>query len=366
MSFAANIAWLSAGALACVLGLFAWVAGVRWWFRIKAAPAERLTAVASDGWALAVFHRKAKVRRFREPVVLCHGLAANHHNLDFEPPYSLAHALNEAGFDTYAIDFRGTLNSARSPQGRLHARYTVDDHIERDGPALIELALKHSGAEKIFWVGHSLGGLVGYAVAGAAHGEKLAGLVTLGSPVFYKFDRHLIRHAVRAGLLLAWSHRFRHTFFSTAMAPFLGHFALPLSDTIVNPKHIAPRIQRQAYATVISAMGRQVLLQFRDWIWNDAFRSADKSIDYRDRVKALQVPILVAGGAQDRLAPAHGVERAFALAGSEDKTLLVFGRDNGDAQDYGHGDLIFGTGAPTEVFPVVIRWLEARATSAAA
>ncbi len=30
--------------------------------------------------------------------------------------------------------------------------------------------------------------------------------------------------------------------------------------------------------------------------------------------------------------------------------------------DYGHGDLMFGTGAPAEIYPIIRTWLEARAT----
>ncbi|MFL5318152.1 MAG: alpha/beta fold hydrolase [Myxococcaceae bacterium] len=339
-----------------------WIAAVSHWFRLKVEPSEKLHVVTSDGWRLAVHHRKAKVRKFREPVLLCHGLSANHHNLDFEPPYSLAHALNDAGFDTYAVDFRGTHESSRPPSGKSVGDYSVDDHIQKDGPALVQFALEHSGASQVFWVGHSLGGLIGYGVAGGASAEKLRGLVTLGSPVFFVFDRNLIRHAIRLGLVLAWPHKFRQGWFSRAAAPFLGHVALPLSDTIINPRHIAPHIQRKAFATIISAMGRNVLLQFRDWIWSDSFRSRDGKVDYRAGVERMTVPLLVTAGSKDRLAAARGVQRAFDLAGSKDKTLLVFGRENGDEQDYGHGDLLFGTGAPKEVYPIVIRWLEARAT----
>lgn len=357
--------WITIGllvALAIAAALVCWFAAVRWWFRLRVDPAERLIATCDDGWEVSVFHRKARVKRYREPVLLCHGLSANHHNLDFEPPYSLAHALNDAGFDTYAVDWRGTGASAKPPRGRRDGDYSVDDHIERDGPAILDLALRHSGADAAFWVGHSLGGLIGYGVSGGKAGARLRGLVTLGSPVFFVFDRAFIRHALRLGLLLAWPSRLRQSLFSVMAAPFLGHVALPLSDTIINPKHIEPHIQRKAFANIISAIGRRVILQFRDWIWNDAFRSLDGQTDYRERLARMTVPVLIAAGSQDRLAAAGGVQKAFALAGSKDKTLLIFGRENGDAENYGHGDLLFGTGAPKEVYPMVIRWLDARAT----
>ncbi len=68
------------------------------------------------------------------------------------------------------------------------------------------------------------------------------------------------------------------------------------------------------------------------------------------------------GGSADRLSPPECLRAQFALAHSEDKTLHIFGKDRGDPFDYGHGDLIFGQGAPTEVYPALRAWLEARAT----
>ena len=67
-------------------------------------------------------------------------------------------------------------------------------------------------------------------------------------------------------------------------------------------------------------------------------------------------------GSSDRLATERSVRAAFEAWGAADKKLVVFGKARGDAMEYGHGDLIFGRGAPTEVYPVLLQWLEAHAT----
>jgi len=41
---------------------------------------------------------------------------------------------------------------------------------------------------------------------------------------------------------------------------------------------------------------------------------------------------------------------------------MLFGRDNGDVLEYGHGDLLFGQGAPREVYPRIVSWVAERAT----
>lgn len=355
-----TLGWVAVGAV-LLWGL--WLLWVHRHYRVRADAPALLSTRAADGWRLGIYFRAAKVRRFQEPVLLCHGLAANRYTFDFEPPYSLAHALSEAGFDCYSVEWRGTGASAWPRLGKRWWQYSVDDHIRLDAPAVVRAVLEHSGASQLFWVGHSLGGLIGYGAAQGEVGAKLRGMVTLGSPVFFGRDR-LLRVAIKLGAVAAWPFGLRQRLMSLTLAPFLGRFTLPLSDVIINPQHVSPKIQRKVYARMISAMGARVLSQFRDWIEHDTFRSLDGSMDYRAGLPSLQLPLLIMGGSKDRLATQGAVERQFALAGSADKTLLVFGKEHGDSQDYGHGDLLFGTGVAQEVHPVIARWLEAHATPA--
>lgn len=353
--------WGLVAVLALVLWNVVWVVLVRRWYRPRTQRPQTLRARCADGWELAVHVRRAPVRRFEEPVLLCHGLAANRFTFDFEPPYSVAHYLAEAGFDCFSVEWRGTGHSRRPPPGRRFTDFTIDDHILQDGPALLELALRETGAKRAFWLGHSLGGLVGYAVAQGPEASKLAGLLVLGSPVHFKSEPFL-RTLISMGVRAAWPASFRQEWMSASMAPFLGYVTLPLSDLLVNPEHIPPRIQRQVYANMMSSMSRKVLLQFQDWIEHDAFRSFDRTTDWRAGIARLQLPVLVMGGSADRLATAENVEAQYALLTAPDRTLHVFGRDHGDKMDYGHGDLVFGTGAPLEVYPLIRQWLEAHAT----
>lgn len=350
----------SLGAAALLLGL--WVLGVRWYYRLRSPRPVRLRVASGDGWELTLYHRAATpVRRYLEPVVLCHGLGANHYTFDFDPPFSLAHVLAEAGFECYSLELRGTGHSARAPLGRSAGDYTVDDHIQLDAPAALKEALRRAGAPRAFWVGHSLGGLVGYGLAQGSEGARLAGMVALGSPVYFSY-RPWLRLAVGLVSFAAWPYRLRHTLASVALAPFLGYVNLPLADVVANTRHIPPRTQRQVYAHLMAAIGRRVLRQFDDWIRHDAFRSYDRRTDWRAGLSGLHQPLLVLGGTADALAPPRAVVGQFELAGSPDKTLVLLGREHGSRMDYGHGDLLFGRGVPEEVHPRVLRWLAERAT----
>lgn len=346
-------------ALAAIAAL--WLVAVWRVYRLNREEPEHIRVRTRDGWGLTLYHRKPRERLFEEPVLLCHGLAANYRNLDFEPPWSLAQYLADAGFECFSVDWRGTGRSRYAPKGKRVTDYNVDDHILEDAPAFIEEALSRTGARRVFWLGHSLGGLVGYGVAGTETAEKLAGIVTLGSPAFFRYPRYMHR-IIRFAMVLGWPRAVRQRLFSVATAPFLGHIALPLTDVVFNPDHIAPREQRKIYAQVVSSVSFGVLKQFDGWLHGDCFCSMDGRVDYRAGMARMNVPLLVTGGSVDRLAPPEVVQSAWELAGSTDKTLMIFGTANGDRLDYGHGDLIFGVGAPIEVFPRIRTWLEARAT----
>lgn len=345
----------------CLVALFLlWVLAVRRFYRLHSErPAKRMVRCA-DGWELAVFHRAPAVRRFEEPVLLVHGLAANHYTFDFDPPYSLAHVLAGAGFECFSVDLRGTGSSRRPPRGR-RSQWTVDDHVTLDAPALIGHALEATGASRVLWVGHSLGGLIGYAVAQGPAAKQLAGMVALGSPVRFRFAPWL-KLALGLGVITAWPFNFRQTLVSIALAPFLGYVNVPLSSVVANTRHIEPRVQRQVYAHLMSTMGHRVLAQFADWVAHDAFRSRDRKVDWRAGLANLSLPLLVMGGRADRLAPPEALEAQYALAGSEDKRLVILGTPEGMGMDYGHGDLLYGSGVPTEVHPRILAWLREHAT----
>jgi pimeloyl-ACP methyl ester carboxylesterase len=333
---------------------------VRWFYRVRRDPPELHFARTADGWQIALHRRAPQVRRFREPVLLCHGLSTSHLNFDFDPPYSLAHHLAERGFECFSLDLRGA-GLSRPPRrlGRYH--FSIDDHIRFDAPAAIAEALRISGAEEAFWVGHSMGALVGYAAAERGEAERLRGLCALGAPVFFAFEAWM-RRALAGGVWLAWPSALRQRVVGLTLAPFLGHVTLPLSDVVLNPKAVPPSLQRKLFATVVGEISRGVLAQFADWIGHDAFRSKDGALDYREGLKGLRVPALILGGSADRLARPAAIRGQFELLGAEDKTLMIFGPENGDTYEYGHGDLIFGERAPKEVYPRIAAWLEARAT----
>ena len=337
-----------------------WVRAVTKYFSLKGMRPTAIVVAAADGWQLCAWHRAPPQRRFVEPVLLCHGLSNNHRFLEFQPPHSLAAALAEAGFECFTVELRGAGSSAVAPLG-IRADGCIDDYVRFDVPALINFALDATGAPKTFWLGHSLGGLVALAASEDALQQKLKGVVTIGSPVYFR-PQFQTRWLLKFGYWLSPLGRFRTDWVAAAVAPFAGWITVPMGKGMANQRNMPGWVQRRALAEVIAPIWHGVLSQLRDWTHDDRFRSVDGKIDYRDRVRGLTVPHLVVGGAADGIAPPANCHQHFSIVGSADKELKLFGKEFGHSADYGHGDLLLGTRAHLEVYPELIAWLVQRAT----
>ncbi len=324
------------------------VAFVDWRYALGDRPA-RLDTVTSDGWPLAVWFRPAKERKYRVPVVLCHGLANNHSFMDFHAPWNLARFLSDAGFDVYSVDLRGAGASAPLGEGPYEA--TVDDHIKFDAPAVADLVLKHSGSARFVWVGHSLGGIVG-AAAAPKFGDRLAGLVTIGSPLFFQLPPVVRTLSRFARFVSPWG-RFEARVVRL-IAPFAGLGPPPpLTAITANLRNVDRVAQRFLVANVFAPIFYGVLHQLDLWTASNVCTSLDGTLDYRVGLADLKCPVLVIGGTVDLLCPPDVTRSLFEAIGSPHKKLLMMGKSYGHSSEYGHGDLVIGTHAPQEVYGAV-------------
>jgi pimeloyl-ACP methyl ester carboxylesterase len=110
---------------------------------------------------------------------------------------------------------------------------------------------------------------------------------------------------------------------------------------------------------MLANFSRNELLQYSDWILNDVFRSIDHRRDYRAELGRIQAPALLLAGPRDVLAPPDAVKFTYESLGSPDKQFVICSRAQGLRVNYGHFDMVFGREAPSEIFPIVARWLDA-------
>jgi pimeloyl-ACP methyl ester carboxylesterase len=354
----------SGGALAT--GLAGLASFARRNYMLQRTPDEILTAETLDRWPLRVLHYRPapNAAAYSEPIILCHGLAANSFNLDFDARYSVARYLAARGFHAFVPDLRGREGSWPD-KARWRARhgYSFDDHAGLDAPAILDLVLKTTGAPRAFWIGHSMGGMVGYVLAGREV-DRIAGLITLGSPTRMRMDHWLGRLASLA--LKIPLDPIPQRFFAQAIAPLITPSFPPFPDLTAVRGNFEPHVLRQALTSVIVDMPRRLLQQFTDWAWKEEPISIHGGVHYLDSVARVRAPLLCISAMGDRLAPPEDVRPGYDLSRSGDKTWICLGTGDADTdpvngKTYGHVDMVLGRDAPDVIFPLLSRWLEARA-----
>ncbi len=319
-----------------------------------ATPAEEIAyTTTEDGYELGFSHYD---NPGKPPVVLVHGISCNHRFYDLEPEQSLALSLWDAGFDVWNLDLRGHGLSLKGKKGRQRPS-SVDVYGEQDLPAAFAYVQQRTGAEKLHYVGHSMGGMV-LAIYLATHPEPpLASAVVLASPLDLRDPDPLIGavlHNTWVGTILPSL----PTPFGAKLVGRLGTKSpLQIDQLLYNPELMERGVQQRSMRQIVAPVWRGESRQF-GLAKDGDFRSADGTDIYRERLSEIKVPMLFIAGRADRIVHPDRVLAYYEAVGSADKEWIVASRANGFAGDYGHLDYALATAAKTEIFPRVIEWLQ--------
>jgi pimeloyl-ACP methyl ester carboxylesterase len=324
---------------------------------VPRTPDEEHFATTADGWRLALGrYRPRQAVAGREPVVLCHGLGANAYNVDFDEERSLARWLAARGWDVWVMEVRGVGRSRRPPPGWKRAPWSFDDLVRLDVPAVLDLVRAKTGAARVHWVGHSMGGMLAFAFLQGPAAEQVRSLVAVASPATFE-------HGSALPLPIGLVPRFRRLGHvpqrapARWLAPFAGWFHVPGSDIALAKGSLEGRIVRRVMANLAEDLPYGVAEQFVDWLHAGDFRNVAGTRSWRDGMARVRTPTLFVAGTADRLAVPDAVRAGYERLGTADKEYRLLGKAHGQAADYGHGDLLLSRRAPAEVFPLLEDWL---------
>lgn len=148
----------------------------------------------ADGWSL-VITRYRPVKQpfpqplFGEPLLLVHGFSQNRHTWTSG---QFVKNLLFFGVDIHILELRGHGKSSIAFQNERAERFKrplppdldygwdIDSYFLYDLPAAVSGVKRITRRERIFYCGHSMGGMLGYGYAGI-HND-FEGLITIGSP----------------------------------------------------------------------------------------------------------------------------------------------------------------------------------------
>jgi alpha-beta hydrolase superfamily lysophospholipase len=321
--------------------------------------------VVGDRAPLAMVRKRAASRAgrpadCRAALLLVHGYGQNRYSWHL-PLRSMVNHLARAGFDVFNLDLRGHGRSAHlgAPRPLAPAEF-----VREDVPRAVEEALRVSGRERLFLVGHSLGGLISYAAAPALAGA-VAGVATVGSP--YHFLRGA-RALALVGRLLGAAERWAALPESDVamelravgeamrlLRRFIESPLYPLPVRGYVPANIEPDVLAQSMSLAMDAGSLPVLRHMFRWA-RECERAGDGPGGLEGFGAAFEaltdLPLLVIAGTRDDIVPPQGVHTAYARSRSRDKTYRAF--------PAGHLDLLVGHTAPRTTWPAVEAWLGPR------
>lgn len=317
-----------------------------------------------DGWPLTLEHLPPAdgAPRRSEPVILCHGFLANRTYFKLNEEHSLAAMLQAAGYDVWLLDLRGR-DAAGAPSyyfGERTYSYAIDDFIKRDVDTAISHVLKMTGAKHVTWIGHSMGGMIAYARIGSLGEDRIAHLVTIGSPgVLPHAGRTLLQMYSMSGGLAVLAVVPVAPFAHLKVATGLPFTPQALIDMLWYPGNVEPEIEEQVLRHTATNLSKGEARQFLRAFQDGEFVSKDGEIDYSKNLVNVRVPVLLVAGRRDNLGDPASIRAAYERLGSEDKTLIMAERSRGYSEDYGHTDLLVGKRAHREIHPRIVAWLAA-------
>jgi pimeloyl-ACP methyl ester carboxylesterase len=357
-------------AILLIIGLILWWAHLWYWDKKLAVSAtyvleERLPT--ADGCAIEL----RRVELVRDgvpqapdtdlpPVLLVHGLGANHRNHDLHPDYSLARYLTARGRDVWLVTLRSGLRRRTRAETRL-VRFA--NMVREDIPLAVRSVLERTGFKRLDYVGFSMGGMLLYAAIGrTVPEEQIRRAVVIGSPA-------VIRPPFRVPFAARFS-RMPLVFLPHARLRLLGRtyaFAsewlrTPLHHAIFNPANVAKGIARMSLANLVEDVPGPLNYDFALWALSEKGNVTLDGQSVIDSLADVRVPALFFAGASDRIAPPTSVRVAYDMWAANHaavpKYFVLLGRNGGAHEDYGHGDMAMGTHVREDIFQPVAEFLE--------
>ncbi|HPM77641.1 MAG TPA: alpha/beta fold hydrolase [bacterium] len=350
------------GRLIAMVALLVLVAGCGGGTSDLVYPPDKISfAATDDGWRLGLLHFPPTGEPLdTEPLVLCHGIITTSITYYQGDRYGLAPVLAALGYDVWLVNLRGRYPSDRpAANPEKNFGWTIDDYINHDLPAVLAHVLEKTGAKRVTWIGHSMGGMIVYAYQGTRDDARIARIIAIASPIRFADYCDELKDLAR-GL----GRKFDRD--SALRLRIAGRFYQPFSEhrlfenyllLVANLDNIDPVLWKRFVSDGVSDVSGGVLQHISACALDDSFKSFDGAIDYRRAMSNIQEPMLLLAGSVDKLGPATAVKPALDLVGSQDKTYREFGRANGQSVEYGHLDLVIGDHARREVDPVIIEWL---------
>jgi len=369
-------------------------------FSQSKVPSEVHYIKTDDNWKLAV--RRFKGGSDKEPVILCHGLNYNDRFYTLSSSANLPEYLALNGYDVWVISLRGSGSSTkwvyklaeRAMDGYdiynmvdaedwvsvginglsllyklandqytnltlnpFYSNWVLDDYSFHDVPAAIKFVKQKTGKDSVFWVGHSMGGIImlSYLIKHPEATDDIKALVTVGSQLTMEPGNTVVDEYIKQLQYL----RLLELAGKDIELEQAKQIARQTSDDLFfYPPNRDAFISENLNSVGMDTPSVGVLGQYLELIGSSELKTYDNSFNFARHAHKITVPYLIMGGNKDALAPPSVQNFLYDHISSEDKKLVIIGSEYGFLTDYGHNDSVISSSAREEVYPLIIDWLD--------
>ncbi len=330
-------------------------------YRLRPSPDEIHFVKTGDGVTIALFHYVPKGgKSHKEPVLFCHGLGANMHNFDLDREYSPARYLADNGYDTWIVNLRGA-----DVKGIVEYKewgFDYDDYLKKDIPSAVSYIQDKTSEPRLFWIGHSMGGMLLYSYLLTGGGDAIKGGIAIGSPMVFKGTEGMIGWIIKSRIFTDTSRKLHYDAIARFLTPLTGKFKTVFERYQLNVGNVDFKLIRKAQYNAVTPLSNRLLTQFVRWLRESEIKLSD-GFNVTAGLEGIMTPFLGVSGGGDRISSPDNTAYGYDRIQSPDKTHVVLSKKNGFAADYGHIDMLFGRKAREEVYPLLKQWLDARSTA---
>ncbi|CAN8235004.1 unnamed protein product [Cochlearia groenlandica] len=376
-------------------------------------------SVPNSDWRVALWRYlpSPKAPKRNHPLLLLSGIATNAFTYDLSPESSFARFMCGFGFDTWILELRGAGLSSLSIDTNLgkdifsdvlenvvnvsemvenvlgggfkllgledrlsksvedfkqrlelipRYNWDFDNYLDEDIPYAMEYVKSQSKPKdgKLLAIGHSMGGILLYAMLSRC-GLKgidsgLACVTTLASTLDYSSSKTHLKYLLPKEPALALKVSALPIDIMLAMAhPLMCRppYALSwLTTNISAPQMMEPELIEKLFLNSLCTIPAKLLLQLATALGHGGLGDRTGKFYYKQHINKSNVPVLALAGDWDIICPPDAVYDTVKLIPKHLATFKVFGSPQGP--HYGHQDLISGRTAKSEVYPLIIRFLQ--------
>ncbi|MCX8064265.1 MAG: alpha/beta hydrolase [Candidatus Hydrogenedentes bacterium] len=315
-------------------------------------PDEIYYVKTKDGWQIRLCRYTKDEKGI--PILFVHGFGSNQNNFTRPHRFSMVDYLKNKNHDCWTMEMR-YCKSSIPPYNKCHEDATIDDVLVYDLPAVINFILQKTGHNSLYWIGHSLGGMLLYAylVHFGNDGKIMAG-TTLGAPLGFRNVKPNISPVLVSKVKKRLSF---YIFLLKLIVPFLKTFKINNPFFPVNPKNIHRALSSWDLCKMVEPPSGNMLETLANWYINNNWEMLNGELKPMENIEMINIPLQLFFAQSDPFVNIQTAYDFFDKLPNPSKEMFLLGRAQGFQHDYNHCDLAFGECCEKEVFEPINLWI---------